>query len=184
MLQNVQIWYVPSSYWSICWILGVGLSGWEMFRYIQCSPARLSSCWCLVIYVRLRNVWICAVASCNGINLLMLRNSDFRLRIFHMWAVPNCKEVHFWCSRIAFTSCETFIYGWCRVTRGRFATSQESLFQAAKRSYMGNVALRGSDLVMLRNRVLRWRKDQIWSVASCKGSIYWCSGMVFSDCQT
>ena len=49
---------------------------------------------------------------------------------------------------------------------GRFATEQESRFQAAKRLDMRSASFKKFGLLMLRNRVYRMRNADIWAELS------------------
>ena len=67
----------------------------------------------------------------------------------------------------------------------RFVNTQQSCFEAWKRSYIRAVSpCYVVDLMILRNRVLRLRNVQIWVVLSWKLVVCWYSRILFSSCKT
>ena len=93
--------------------------------------------------LRRGNVHIWVVPPCYVVDILMLRNSVFRLRILQKWVVLFRQGLICQCSGIANSGCETFKCGSAVMKGLRFDESQESRFQAAKRSEMCSAVPQG-----------------------------------------
>ena len=94
---------------------------------------------------RLRKVQILAVPPWRDFSLMMLRNRVFWLRNF---------KYGFWCP-----------------ARRRFATSQESRFQAPNHSYIGSAVLQGGQFDGAQEWRFHGAKRKIGAVASNKGIV-------------
>ena len=76
-----------------------------------------------------------------------------------------------------------FGYGQCRPAKGSICDAHESRFKAAKRSYVGSAVLQGGRFATAQDSIFQAIYGHIWVLSSCKGvnllmlrnRVYWLS---------
>ena len=68
--------------------------------------------------------------------------------------------------------------------QGGYNADTLELCSGLKSLYMGSIVLQAGPFAYTQHHVLRMRNVHIWAETSCMGSIFWCSGIAFSGCET
>ena len=97
----------------------------------------------------------------KGVNLLMIRNSVFRLRNVKIWTVPSFKAVDLLMLRNGFFRQRDVRFGQCQPASGRNADAQESHIILRNVQIWAVPSCKWVDVVMLRNYVFRMRNVYI-----------------------